>query len=208
MIDARAATQAQNEIPPVAPPSTAVAEFDWLMSLALDDLLDAEDQARFDTLLADYPQLVETWSAWQGLDRRLDAAPHVMPVPGFTARFETRLAAEEMRQQQRVWALMAGAVLLALAIGVVVSVGIGNYVLTSHGAWFGTQVHNLMVAAATLSQWAQSLQSAVEALVNTPQARALGFVYAGLACLMALAGIQLMRRTVHLDGAAPMLGLE
>jgi anti-sigma factor RsiW len=178
------------------------------MSLALDDLLDVEDQARFDTLLADYPQLVETWSAWQGLDRRLDAAPHVMPMPGFTARFETRLAAEELRQQQRVWALMAGAVLLALAIGAVMTVGIGNYILTSHGAWLGTQLHNLTVAAATLSQWTQSLQSAAEALVNTPQARALGFVYAGLACLMALAGIQLMRRTAHLDGAAPMIGLE
>lgn len=208
MIDTRTETQTQNVIPPSAPPSTAMAEFDWLMSLALDDLLDAEDQARFDTLLADYPQLGETWNAWQGLDRRLDAAPHVMPVSGFVVRFEARLAAEELREQQRMWALMAGAVLLALAVGALATIGIGNYVLTSHGAWLGSQLHNLTVAAATLSQWTQSLQSAAEALVNTPQARALGFVYAGLACLMALAGIQLMRRTAHLDGAAPMLGLE
>ena len=204
MIDTRVDARAQYEDPPAA----AAAEFDWLMSLALDDQLDAEDRVRFDTLLVDYPQLAESWGEWCTLDRRLEVAPHVAPAPGFVARFEARLAVDELRQQQRVWVLMAGAVMLALAAGALVTIGLGNYVLTSYGAWFGAQLHNLTFAAATLSQWAQSLRATLDAMVNTPQAQALGFIYAGLACVMALIGIQLMRRTAHLNGAASMIGLE
>ena len=205
MIDNRFESREQNG----RPPPGAEAEFDWLMSLALDDLLDANDRARFDALLADFPPLAESWGEWRALDRRLEAAPHVMPAPGFVARFEARLAADALREQQRVWALMAGAVVVALAVGALVTIGLGNFVLTSYGAWFGIQLHNLTFAAATLAQWTQSLQATLEAVVNTPQARTLGFIYAGLACVVAVFGVQLMRRTAHLNGTASiMIGLE
>ena len=39
------------EITVPQPDVATMAEFDWLMSLALDDLLDDEDRDRFDALL-------------------------------------------------------------------------------------------------------------------------------------------------------------
>ena len=42
-----------------------LAEFDWLMSLALDEQLDASEQARFDALLGDHPELAGAWQAWR-----------------------------------------------------------------------------------------------------------------------------------------------
>ncbi|MCB0137819.1 MAG: hypothetical protein KDD75_22130, partial [Caldilineaceae bacterium] len=50
------------------PDAATLAEFDWLMSLALDELLDDEDRARFDVLLAEYPSLADEWAAWQFID--------------------------------------------------------------------------------------------------------------------------------------------
>ena len=54
--------------PPAAPPEV-LEEFALLMSLALDGLLDADEQARFAALLDRYPELAEEWDTWRALDR-------------------------------------------------------------------------------------------------------------------------------------------
>ena len=68
------------------PDVATMADFDWLMSLALDDLLDDEDRDRFDALLLEYPALavlrgaMASWEAGDVLPRWYVVGPR--PLSG------------------------------------------------------------------------------------------------------------------------------
>ena len=68
-----------------APPAI-LEEFYWMMSLALDGLLDDADQVQFEAHQAQYPNLAALWTEWQDVHIRLDELPHAEPAPGFVAR--------------------------------------------------------------------------------------------------------------------------
>ncbi|GIV68254.1 hypothetical protein [Caldilinea sp.] len=173
-------------------------EFAWLMSLALDDRLDADERVRFETLLAEHEELAQAWRSWQRIDRQFAETPAIAPSSGFVRRFEARLAQQEQQRQQRVLLLSAALAVTALAMVFLAIVGVGALILFTQGQWVGEQLRMLAFAYSSLKLWASSTFETTAALARTPQAQLLGAAYALLVVLMTAAWVQLLRRS-HSD---------
>ncbi len=190
------------------PDAATLAEFDWLMSLALDELLDDEDRARFEVLLAEYPSLADEWAAWQFIDGELEMTPAIAPSSGFVGRFEMHLARYEQERQRRVVMLTTALAVVAGAIVFAGTAGMGAFVFLTQGQWIGEQMRALTLAYTSMNLWLDSVVAAAAAMANTPQAQAVGFGYA-VAIIAMLAGwIYLLRRSARLDGAPASMQTE
>lgn len=190
------------------PDAATLAEFDWLMSLALDELLDDEDRARFEDLLAEYPSLADEWAAWQFIDGELEMTPAVAPSSGFVGRFEMHLAHYEQERQRRVVMLTTALAVVAGAIVFAGTAGMGAFVFLTQGQWIGEQMRALTLAYTSMNLWLDSVVTAATAMANTPQAQAVGFGYT-VAIIAMLAGwIYLLRRSARLDGAPASMQTE
>ena len=189
--------------PPAAPPE-AMEEFALLMSLALDDLLDAEEQGRFDALLDRFPALAEEWEEWRAIDVQLASLPRVTPVPGFVNRFEQRLAAQDARQQRWVIGLSLTATLVTMAVVMVTLVSTGAAAFSAQGVWFGEQLHNLAYSLVLVDRWLNTLVTTALVMLGTPQARIAGLVYTVVVMAMIFIWAQVVRRSGD-SSAAPSL---
>ncbi len=190
--------------PPAAPPEI-LEEFALLMSLALDDLLDADEQARFAALLDRYPELAEEWNVWRALDSQLLQTPHAAPASGFVDRFEQRLAAQEARQQHWVIGLSIAATLMTMAMVMVTLVSTGAAAFSSQSVWVGQQLHSLAYALALADRWLSTAVAAVLVMLGTPQARIAGLAYTGVVMAMIFIWTQLVRRSGDSPAAPPVL---
>lgn len=184
--------------------AAAEAEFDWLMSLALDDALDHAEQARFDALLADAPDLAESWRAWQWIDSEFTATPALTPPSGFVQRFDLRLAEVEKERQQRVLLLSSAAALLAVVLVFMTMAGMGALVFLTQGQWVGAQVRALALAYTSAHLWFATLGETVNAMINTPQAQLAAGLYALLLVMLVFGWVQLLRRSARLEKALPV----
>lgn len=184
------------------------AEFDWLMSLALDDRLDADERARFEALAADHEELALAWKAWQWIDSEFVATPSLTPSSGFVQRFEMRLAEQEQQRQQRVLLLSAALGLMALVVVFFSTAGVGAFVLLTQGQWLGEQIRSMVLAYTSANLWFTSSLDAVASISRTPQAQIVGAFYALVMVLMMMAWVQLLRRSARLDGSATPLQIE
>lgn len=190
------------------PDAATLAEFDWLMSLALDELLDDEDRARFEVLLAEYPSLADEWAAWQFIDGELEMTPAVAPSSGFVGRFEMHLVHYEQERQRRVIILTTALAVVAGAIVFAGTAGMGAFVFLTQGQWIGEQMRALTLAYTSMNLWLDSVVATAAAMASTPQAQAVGFGYA-VAIIAMLAGwIYLLRRSARLDGAPASMQTE
>lgn len=190
-----------------APP--AVQEnFYWMMSLALDGLLDEPDRAQFAAYQAQYPSLAALWIEWQGMDRQLDQMPHMDPAAGFVDRFELRLAEMEAAQQRRVLQLTVASGVLVAVLAIAACMGIFTYVTSTQGPWLGEQIRNLVYVSVAASNWFEALLDTIAALANTPQAQALGMMYVIVAGIMIAGWVQLLRRSARLATAGTLPGME
>lgn len=183
--------------------TTPAAEFDWLMSLALDNELDADAQARFDALLTDDPDLADAWRAWQWIDREFAATPALTPPSGFAQRFDLRLAEVEKERQQRVLLLSSAAALLAVTLVFAMTAGLGAFVFLTQGQWLGEQVRALALAYTSANLWFATVGETANAAISTPQAQLAGGLYALLLVMLVAGWVQLLRRSAHLEKAMP-----
>ena len=190
-----------------APPAI-LEEFYWMMSLALDGLLDDADRAQFEAHQAQYPDLAALWTEWQNLHVRLDELPHAEPASGFVARFEVRLAQQEALQQRRVLTFSLVVAVLAAFGAIAATVGTGAYILAAHGSWLGEQLHNVVYASVALDAWADAVVDSLAALASTPQAQALGMMYVVVAIIMIFGWVQLLRRSAQMSSAVAAPGME
>lgn len=100
------------------------------ISLWLDNELSHPDVAELQAHLADCPACQQTYQALQRVDAllRSQATIVVAPAPGFTVRFESRLAQQQARHNGHVWwglgVLLVGTMFLFIIAGVV----LGTYV--------------------------------------------------------------------------------
>ena len=179
----------------VAAPPEIMEEFALLMSLALDDALDAADALRFAALLDEHPDLAEVWDEWRTLDTELAHLPHLLPAAGFVERFEQRLAAEDARQQRWVIGLSVGATLVTMPVVLVSLVSTGTVALSTQGAWIGQQLHSLAFALLLVDRWLNTVVDTVLVMLGTPQARGVGLAYTAMALGMILIWVQLVRRS-------------
>lgn len=189
-------------------PPAVLEEFYWMMSLALDGLLDAADGEQFAAHQAHYPALAALWMEWQGLDRELEQLPHADPAPGFVGRFELRLAQHEAQQQRQVLTFSLLAVVLVALIAVAGSAWAFAWLTSTQGPWLGEQIHNLVVLSATAGAWFGAVFDTLGALAGTPQAQALGMMYVIVAVIMIFGWVQLLRRSARLPAAAILPGME
>jgi len=188
---------------PVAP-----EEYIWMMSLALDGLLDEADRERFAAYQAQDPALTALWNEWQGLDRELGELPHAEPLPGFVARFEGRLAQQEAQQQRRVLAFSLMSVLLVALLAVAGGVWGITWLTSTQAPWLGEQIRNLVLLSATAGTWFGALIDTLGALANTPQAQAMGMMYVVVAMILIFGWVQLLRRSARLPGAVALPPME
>ena len=190
--------------PPAAPPEV-LEEFALLMSLALDGLLDADEQARFAALLDRYPELAEEWDTWRALDSRLMETPHAAPAPGFVDRFEQRLAAQEARRQHWVIGLSAAATLVTMALVMVTLVSTGAAAFSAQSVWIGQQLHSLAYALVLADRWLSTAVITALVMLGTPQARIAGLAYTAAVMAMIFVWTQLVRRSGDSPDAPPVL---
>jgi predicted anti-sigma-YlaC factor YlaD len=89
---------------------------EWLLSASS---LTTEEQALLQEHLKSCESCRQLSEAWQEVEYRLNAAPLRLPEPGFTLRWQARLAQEQLRRQrlQTVYVLvLGGGVTLALIL--------------------------------------------------------------------------------------------
>jgi anti-sigma factor RsiW len=183
-------------------------EFDWLMSLALDDQLDDDELARLESLAAESEDLALTWKAWQWIDSEFSATPSLTPPSGFVQRFEARLAEQEQQRQQRVLLLSAALALMALFLVFLSTAGVGAFVLLTQGHWIGEQIRQMTLAYTSANVWFTSSVETAATVAQTPQAQIVGALYALAMTLMAAAWVYLLRRSARIDENTAHLSAE
>jgi predicted anti-sigma-YlaC factor YlaD len=89
-------------------------EYTEWMSLAQDGMLDRTQTRLLHKHIATCPPCMTVWESMTIVSQMLRAAPMVEPIPGFTKRFEIRLAyREEQHRRAMVWLLLGiGAIAL------------------------------------------------------------------------------------------------
>ncbi|MEZ4612782.1 MAG: hypothetical protein R2838_21490 [Caldilineaceae bacterium] len=183
--------------PQPVPPAAVEEEFFMLMSMALDGLLDADEQMRLDDYVAAYPALAARWDEWQMLDGQLAALPHVAPPVNFMAHFETRLTQQE-RRRRLWWGFGFGALVALLAVGMVAGVSrvrrvrhvqpirMAERIGARRCLWLG--------GAASVGRRAAC---AALAVAGAEQMRTLGLVYALVSAALLTGWVFFLRRTAR-----------
>ncbi|GAB4543927.1 MAG: hypothetical protein Kow0063_37490 [Anaerolineae bacterium] len=115
------------------------------MSLWLDQQLAEGEVRQVEAHIAACPDCRAALDELRRLDRLLSAAPTLSPVPGFTKRFQARLAAR--RQRRRTWAglLVLATATLALSLGTAAFLAI-----TTLSLWGNLPINNLLPEVAGL----------------------------------------------------------
>ena len=181
----------------------AQMEFSALMSLALDDELDAHAQAEFAQDLDRYPLLAQEWDLWQELDQKFTDAPAMEPPADFLHTFQLRLAQQERRQRLRI-GIFIGAAVILLWVGLIAgAASLGAYVLYGQNAWISDLVQNLAYLNTVTANWVETLSTALGSVMGTPQARTFGVAYLSLVAAIVGMWTYFLRRNMNaLDGQA------
>ena len=184
------------------PPQQVQEEFSMLMSLALDGLLDEEEQATFDIYLSSYPLLAREWQDWQMLDAQLQETPSAAPPADFLLNFDVRLLQQERRR--RLWLGFAfGAVTISLWLTVMIGLAsLGAYVLLSQPACLTQFVHSLAYVYASVTNGVANIGATTGAILGTNEARTFGLVYLFVSASMVGTWILFLRRSTRISVTA------
>lgn len=190
-------TQEASRSPHLSPPVEIQEAFSLLMSMALDDLLDNDEQVEFDTYLSTYAIFAEEWQEWQMLDSQLKATPAVEPPAGFMLNFEMRLLQHE-RRRKLWWGMAFGGMAVVLWVAVMVGVAsLGAFVLLGQPAWLTQAVHELAYLSANAGAWMTAGGSALTSILSTQQAMTLGLVYMLVSVAMVASWIYFLRHSTR-----------
>jgi hypothetical protein len=183
------------EAAPNQPSPEELEEFMLLMSLRLDDLLDDDDEHRFQDCMRRYAMCARHWQSWQQMHQELVFASPVEPPVNFVARVEVALVQQDRRRQ--LWkGVFFGALVLLLWGGVMgMGIAIGAYLLFNQGSWVGTLIHNLAFYLSALNQWLSTVRNALNAFLNTPQALGITLCYLALAAVALSLWVRFLRHT-------------
>jgi len=175
----------------------AYVEFTLLMSLALDGLLDAEQERQFQADLARYPLLAEQWQLWQELDGMLASAPAMEPPADFVQTFDGRLARRERRR--RFWLGMTIGTLAVCMWTVILTgvVSVGAYVLTNQSDWLSQLVHNVAYLFSVAATWVETISTTTAAVANMPQTWGIALGYAALTAIILTLWTRFLRRSTQ-----------
>jgi hypothetical protein len=172
-------------------------EFMLLMSLALDNLADEAEAAKFEAYLATYPTLAIQWQGWQRLHQHFVALPAAEPTTGFVERFEVHLLQQERRR--RLWlGVTIGVITLLLWVGVMVGLfSMGAYLVVNQGSWLNALIQTLTYAWINVVQWIKTGWETVGVFAATPQAKAIAAGYLLMAATLLGSWVMLLRRSLQ-----------
>jgi anti-sigma factor RsiW len=170
-------------------------EYGMLMSLSLDGLLHAGEEARLQDHLRQCTRCARQWQIWHDLDSLMAAIPQVAPRPGFVERFEARVEQHEQRHHR--W---LGVVLGVLAI-VMWGIALGGVMtaicllLWNQSAWLGEIVHWAAYVLAGASALAEPIWSLILDAVESPSVLGMVIGYVIFAVLVLSGWTRLLQRT-------------
>ncbi|MEZ4706598.1 MAG: hypothetical protein R3A44_05295 [Caldilineaceae bacterium] len=172
-------------------------DFALVMSLALDGLLDAEEERQFHADLARYPLLAEQWQLWQEMDARILAEPAMAPPADFLEKVSARLAKEQRRRQ--LWfGMLVG--WLSVCLWTIVAVGLlagGAFVLANQGPWLAEQVRNIAHLLNTWRAWHETLAGTASSMASMPQTWLVALGYLTLTAAILAYWTQFLRRSTQ-----------
>lgn len=171
-------------------------KFEYLMSLALDNMLEADEAALFDEMLAELPQRDEIWNDWQLFDSEFRRVPAVEPPVNFVASFEQRLSTQQRRK--RLWLGIAfGAAAIFLWIGLVMGLlGAGAYVMLNQSDWLTAGVRFAVYGSATVQSYITMVMDAANAALGSTELQIVAVVYLLVGTLAIWAWSRFLRRSI------------
>lgn len=172
-------------------------EFDLLMSLTLDDLLDESQDQEFADELAQYPLLAERWELWQEIDQKLYDAPSIAPPSDFVQKIESQLLSRNQKQRFRFGVIVAGLTVLlwgSLIIGLVM---LGSVVIQNQGVWLSNLIHNLAYSSAMVLNLVDTVVTMGTTLLGTPQLGIVLISYTTLLMIILAGWTQFLRRSLQ-----------
>lgn len=142
-------------------------DFELMMSMALDDLLDEEESAQFYADIEYYPMLANQWATWQELDEKLLAEPSMMPPINFVQDFEVRLAKDQRRRRLWLGASIAAVTVVLWTSIIVGTLSAGAYIAVNQGGWVTDQIQFMAYILHGFTAWVQSVTSALSIVLGT-----------------------------------------
>lgn len=130
------------------------------MSLWFDDRLTRPEIQQVEAHIATCPSCRTSLDALRRVDRMLAVAPVMSPTPGFTARFQSRLAAR--RRRHRTWAglFILGVATLCLLLGATVLLAVPGLALWENLSTSGLLAHGIGLLLDLAKAWATLLKLA------------------------------------------------
>ncbi len=171
---------------------------DW-MQAALDGELSPAEQAQFERQIAESPEARAQWLALVEVTQLLGAAPLAAPRPGFSKRFQARLAGRRSRTR-----LLGGMLALGLAapVGMVILVLliIGKLLPTmliapSPAAWLSAQATAIALSLADARAIVEALATSVFAVAGPALSHPLTWVGLTFGGVIVIAWFHLIRKT-------------
>lgn len=181
------------------PENDAIPHDEWglLMSLALDGLLDGDEQQRLDRHLTSCEPCQQQWQIWQTIDDSFQAPPWVMPSVDFAQKVDARIEAVQTGRERRVaWALA----LLTFFVWAAGFAGTGvlfTLLIYNGVGWFAETIQWLSSAWRTLTAVATPLWGVLVGLSQNPNTVGLLLGYLALALVMLTAWGYLLRRSLR-----------
>ena len=172
-------------------------ELDWLMSLALDDALDAGEAARLDALLAETPENIERWASWQAMDYTMHQVPSVLPPLDFGDKFSQRLQIQERQRRLKAGIIFGVAAVALWGSALAGMVALGVLLWSNQGALLADIVHNIAYMWTAAGQYWSVLLNTLETLWAVPQTRALFACYVVASIAILVGWFTLLRRSTR-----------
>ena len=168
------------------------------MSLALDGLVSAEEEADLRSHVAQCASCAATWSAMQGIHERFVVAPVAVPVAGFVARFELRRLQQVRRRRLWMGSLVA---ILSLTLWAGILGGglmLGSYLLNNPTGTLPQTVYDLTYYWAGLSAGLQGLWRGIVVAMTTSNLPLYLLGYSLLTVAALTAWTSFLRRSLRL----------
>lgn len=186
------------EAPDSSEPATdEQIDFEVMMSMALDGLLDEDEMTQFNADIQYYPLLAEKWATWQELDQLFVAEPSIMPPTNFVQNFEARLSKKQ--QRRKVWfgvGIASVTVLLWLSI-IIGMLSAGAYIATNQGGWINDQAQSLVYLINGFGAWVQTTANTVNIVLYSPQMWGIALAYTALMGGILAYWTRLLRRSTQ-----------
>jgi len=172
-------------------------DFDLMMSMALDGMLDEDESAQFYADIEYYPLLAEKWATWQELDEKLMAEPSVMPPPNFVQNFEARLSQEQQRHKFWFGIGIAAITVLLWASIIVGTLSAGAFIAVNQGGWINDQIHSIAYLLHGFTTWVQAAGNTFNIMVASPQMWGIALAYTALMGGILVYWSRLLRRSMQ-----------